>query len=180
MRAEGRIIRTMWIALPVAALAAALAWWPLHRQNAQLDRRVEQTRQELSDARRKAERHDRLSTQIDRMRSRIGSYQQTVPNDPKLTELFASLTGAIEQLGLRNPDISSGSIVRRPHTRAMPIRLTFSGDPVDAFGLLREIETMPRLIQPTSLVMETPDGAAENVWVELQLQAFFRRAEEGE
>jgi len=182
MRGEARASRLMWIVLPLMAVVGAVAWWPLHRQNQALGQRIEQTKRELADARRTAERHERLSEQIERMRSRLRDDRQHIPQNPKLTELFASLTGAIEQLGLRDPDLSSGSIVNRPHVRAMPIRLTFRGSAVQAFNLLRRIEDMPRLIQPTSLVMEAPNQAAEEsdgVRVDLRLQAFFHGTDRG-
>lgn len=172
MRIERDQIRNLGIVAGLLVALGAGVWVPAHASRSDLHERIEKAKRELGLDGAGAEELRRLNSDVLNLRDLTSQSQRYVPSEDELAEVLRALTESMATFGVTVHEV----IVSDPqHFRdysLIPVKIEFSGTFPAAYGVLRQIESMPRLLRVDDLQMDGARGG-NGVSVMVQLSTFF-------
>lgn len=166
-------LRTLAVVLVLFVLFGVGVWLPARQHRADLRQHIEEARDtlgiDLADTHGLASLHQ----QVIALRQTVRGAQRYVPRQDELDSLLRSLTEAMNAYGVAEQEIVSQRVEHFAHYSVVPMRIDFHGTFPSTFGVLKQIEAMPRLIRIEELELEqAQQSPGEELSVTLQLSAF--------
>lgn len=175
--------KDQWLTVgAIAGLLAAFAggvWWPQSGQRAQYEARAAAAEAELGigsvDPKAMAAWHE----QVEDLRTTLASAKGHVPSRDDMSEVLTGLTRSMTAFGVTGPQVQVREAQAGPNYHTIPFMLEFEGTFPAAYGVVKRIEAMPRLIridelelQPVTETDATP-GAVRQLEARLRLSTFY-------
>ncbi len=173
MRIERDRRRVLMVVAAVGLVCGLGVYLPARHTRAGLEARAEQARQEIGyDASKTSlrELHDQVAE------LRLGSHetQRYVPRTDELAEVLRGLTESLQAFGATVHEVVVGDIRHHRDYSTIPMKLRFDGSFPGAYGVLKQIEAMNRLIRVERLSLDTSvSDASSPVRVDLELTTFY-------
>ncbi len=166
----------VWAAGLVAGLAAFffLVAGPQFGKARGLRESLREERRRVDEGRSDLEEVPRLQAEVNQLRRQVGQFDQQVPPRDHLGDYLERLAGAAERHGLRPDAIEPGAAVRVNELFAIPIVLRVHGPFKEVYGLLQDIERLPRLTRVERFDAKVAADRPGEVQSEMQLRVFYR------
>jgi len=122
----------------------------------------------------------RLQEDLAVQRGHAQRYVTPIPETSDTASLIRAISRRLDDLGVREREITTGAPVKHDIVSSMPMSVTLKGDFLSIYEAVRWIETLPRLVRVDRLTIkqeqEQKASSFERVEAELLLQAFFAPA----
>jgi Tfp pilus assembly protein PilO len=120
-----------------------------------------------------------VQAEVAQLAERVAGFDQQVPVGERLGLFLEELSRSAQQHGLRAEEIQPGRPVASltassGQVMAMPLSCTLYGPFEGVFGLLKELERMPRLTTVERLEAKMVQGDSRQVTAELTLRLYYR------
>lgn len=175
---KGDARRWIMIIALFVALAAGL-WYPAHNERTALQQRIDKAQQELGVDLAATSGLSQLEMQVRQMKQQMSGAQRYIPQQDEMSEVLRSLTTALSNQGVQQREVVAGTPRHDANYSATPITLEFESDFHAAYQVLREMESLPRLMRVEQFRLQAnvrqPTGRLR---VHLQLSAFFASQQE--
>lgn len=185
MRAElpdKKELRSGLVILGVFVLLAGAVWYGSYRQRAGYEARIATARKQLGIDLAPAQGLSELNSRVARMRARVSGAQRHVPQQDRITDVFRSMDQAMRRHGVRDPQIIAEEARAYANYSLVPLTIELQCGFRSLYGVLSEIESMPRLMRIDRLSIDRPrhrsaEDPAEALNVELEMSVFFSRVD---
>lgn len=144
-----------WVILAVGGFAIFV--WPrvsglmrLGDERAQLQQRVVQADDGAAEL-------TRLSQRLERLRRRAEEQTKEIPPESDVAGLIRQLTARLDQLGMSEREITTGSPIQLAQARSLPMTVSMTGRFLSVHRSIRWIESLPRLVRVKRVTIELPD-----------------------
>ena len=172
-----KIEKDHWVvACILAGLFAAFGlgvWWPSQIKLRGYQERIAQAQEELGPNFNQPEVILQREKDIDVLRAKIESSPRYVPQETGLATVLRNLTQAVNAQQIHSQTISTQAIREYKQYSEVPVELEFTSSFTAAYGVLREIETMPRLVRVDALSLRL-QAAAEGRISQPRVEASYR------
>ena len=124
-------------------------------------------------------RHDlqaieKLQREVDELTARATDFDAQIPRQKTLAPFLEDLARFAEARKLRLARIEPGEPVRSSEVVALPIALSVHGPFPVVYGLIQDIERMPRLTQIDRFETESDEENSGSVSAKVSLRIFFQ------
>ena len=179
--------KSQWIVIGViVAMTAAFTlavWLPESRKQAGYQERIAQAEQELGPSFFEPAMVDERVTEVEALKDELNSSTRSVPVRPELASVLRSLTKAVESQGVADQRFQTRETKRHKHYSELPLSLEFEDTFEASYGVLRQIETLPRLVRVNAMNLRVLDrddaeSAAPVMQASLRLSSFYTGGEE--
>lgn len=173
--------RAVWLTLGWMALVGgggAGSLWPtmasigrLREEKTTLESRVERSDDGAAAVR-------RLQEELVAVRVLHERQARPIPTDSDVASLIRQLTARLDELAIREREITTGAPTAAEDVMSMPMSVTLQGEFVSVYSGLRWIESLPRMLRVQRLKIDTDKAkslAPGEVRAELLLELFFDR-----
>lgn len=170
---------TLVLALAASSLVVGL-WYPMNRRHQQVQQQLTQAQSELAQQTLKTGSPLQLQQQIRTIKNELGRRGSQVPTQNDVPALLRTLSQLAESQQLGEAQIINRPVLAGDQYQAVPMAIQFKGPFPQAFGMLKDVESMERLLRVTRLDVSrdtsVATGGPANVNVSLELAAFFAPA----
>jgi Tfp pilus assembly protein PilO len=181
MRIERDQAVTLLIVLLFVAAAVVGGWLPRRLQEQRLRDQIDTLKSQLGQESSNTPELGKLSRNVGDLRKAVHESSRFVPRDPDLADLLRSLSATLADLKVTDQEIQTQPIVAGAEYSVIPITLRFRGPFPAAYGFLRRVETMRRMVRVTRFDVagsaEHPDDPPS---VRVELCGFYAPGETGE
>lgn len=180
MRVERDQRVALLILLAMVGLFLALHWAPRRLKEARLNGRIAQARAQLAADAGGTAQLVSLSREVAELETQAASLRREVPRESQLASLLRHLTGELERLEVTDQEMQTQPLATGSNYSVIPVTLKFRGTFAAALTLVRNIESMPRLVRLTRVELRgEPGKPREPLRVSVELCAFFTQPAEG-
>ena len=175
MRIEKDQIISGIVLIVMAAVFVFGAWMPMRGKKSALLGRIEQLNQQLGPQRAEVANLVGLVEQEQRLTFELEQATRYVPQDVQLAALLSDLNAQIEALGVQDAKIEQEDLIVGIDYQIIPLSLHLRGRFLPIFDLVRQIESMDRLVRINSLeiALERAPWTPESLLrVDVQLDTF--------
>ncbi|MEO0514511.1 MAG: type 4a pilus biogenesis protein PilO [Planctomycetota bacterium] len=179
--------RAQWIVLGSIGLLCAVfslaVWYPESRKLAAYHERIVEAQEELGPSFFEPAMMGKRVNEVESLKEDINSSARFVPQRPELASVLRSLTQAVETGGVTDQSIQTRESKQHKHYAELPISLEFEDTFSAAYGVLEQIESLPRLVRVEALNLRVIDRdgaqqAAPIMQASLRLSSFYTGGEE--
>lgn len=167
---------TLVLALAASALVVGV-WYPTDRRQRQAEEQLMAAQRELSQQTIQTGSPMQLQQQIRQAKQQLGHRGSQVPRQDDVPALLRTLSQLAENHGIGQAQITNRAVLAGDQYQAAPMVIQFKAPFPQAFAMLKEIESMPRLLRVTKLDIARESSGAQasdvQVNVNLELAAFF-------
>ncbi len=145
----------------IAALAVAFClfvWMPARSENRGYAERIEAARATLDTGPGDGGALTERDRAVKDLQLRVNGQDRYVPETAELASVLRSLTEAVRGRGVNEHELETLETTDYARYSVIPARLAFHGGFGEAFGVLQDIETMPRLIRVDRLEFRAGSG----------------------
>lgn len=162
------------IALLAGCLLFAMAvYLPAMRRLSAMNAQIASAQRDLEQNQHRARNLPLLALEVQRLESRVQTFDRQFPPQPELGQLIRDLTHISQQLSLQDWKYQPGAPRRGEAFHELPIHMSFRGSFPNVDSFLRQIEDMQRLTRVRRLSMKSRDSAAGVVDVEMIMSVYF-------
>lgn len=133
-------------------------WVPRDVKDGRLQDRVAKAKAELAQVNARVEDPALLRDQVARLQRESDEEGAFVPETHEMASLLRSLSQRLATRGVQDQSLQTKPIVRGAKYEVIPVSLTFRARSRDVFDVLREVESMNRLIRVTLLEVERDES----------------------
>ena len=174
MKIKNEAIKTVLVMFGLLALFIGCVLVPYGFRDAQLRERVEAARQSLGIGEVDNAGLARLYSEVQNLRARQEGYGQYVPAEAELSLVLQDLSKLINQSGVTGQDFITSKPAYYADYNILPVKIQFNAPFATAFGLVKRIEVLSRVVRIDRLDIEaTPKYPRQPLTVRLELSAFF-------
>ena len=172
-------LKTGAIILPVLLVLGGAIWLPASWERDRLQARQAAAQATLAQEGRHAESLPQLYRQVNELQERAATLKQRVPEKDELAEVLRGVTEALQLYDVEERQVEAGTPQPYRDYTVAPIELEFDGTFLTAYGVMRHIESLPRLVRIDSVELkplsEKPaEGEARDMLkVRMELSTFF-------
>lgn len=179
--------RSQWIVLGSIGLLSAVfslaVWLPESRKLAGYEDRIVAAQEELGPSFFEPAMMGKRVNEVESLKEEISSSARFVPQRSELASVLRSLTQAVESGGVTNQSIQTRESKQYKHYAELPISLEFEDTFSAAYGVLEQIESLPRLVRVDALslrVLDRDDAPRLTpvMQASLRLSSFYTGGEE--
>jgi len=179
MRLDKDQLKVLAVLIVVGGAFGVGIWWPAHQQRRALQRRVDQAKGKLQQAR-QSPSLERWSKTVASLETRVSGSRQRLPSKDELAQVLRGLSRVLNERGVRTPTVATAEAKRFGEFGVTPITVKFQGSFSDAHVVVQRIEKMPRLIQVDHFEVRRGEVTTQRpLDVHLKLSAFFSQKEPG-
>ncbi|WP_432798083.1 type 4a pilus biogenesis protein PilO [Poriferisphaera sp. WC338] len=181
MRIEKDQVKTLIAAALLIIVFASLVWYPQQQTKVALQKEIDTAKETLGMNQNSESTLAARNNTVERLREKLSGAQQRVPGKDELADVLTGLTRALRQNHLQEQEVIAKPIESYAAYNVMPMVMDFEGSFPETFGVLKSIESMPRLIRLDQLVIGNVVGrenTRERLAIHLELSTFF--SESGE
>lgn len=164
----------------VAALIALAATIPARRQATLIQRDIDQTTRALVREQVDSAAVRRLAERVDELEAQLAGVDRVVPDSVELASLFGDLSGFLGAEGVAGGAIEQGNARQEAAYTIIPVVMTFKGDFPAVFEVVRQIESLHRIVRINRLDIAAQGratGPDQMHQVSIQLDTFASAAE---
>ena len=173
-----KLSTSLFAAAAGAALLAAAGAFVHYRTVASASDRLAGIRVEVRKVQASNESLRQSMRNLPEIEERAELFRQRVPAEPGLGALLESLSAQLSGAKVREQEILTKPTVAGRQFARVPVSLRFRGSMESAFGVVRHLETMPRLTRIEKLMIVRP-VEQEPLQVDLEFSAFSSTMEGG-
>ena len=173
-----KLATSLFAAVAGAALLAGAGAFVHYRTVASASGRLAGIRAEVRKVQASNESLRQSMRNLPEIEERAVLFRQRMPAEPDLGALLESLSGELSGAKVREQEILTKPTVAGMQFVRVPVSLRFRGSVESAFGVVRHLETMPRLTRIERLMVARPT-AQEPLQVDLEFSAFSSTMEGG-
>jgi hypothetical protein len=155
-------------------------WYPYHHLRSQMQRQIDEARVELGLSLDGSDDWTTLPTHVAMLRERTRGAQKYVPQQDEIAEVLRGLTTSLDAHGVTRPEVTTKKAKHFADYSVIPVSVQFTAQFPETFGVLKRLESLPRLIRIERLELESN---ARERWapltVGLELSTFFSQADDG-
>lgn len=179
--------KSQWIMIgSIAAITAAFTlgvWLPESRKHAGYQERITQAQEELGPSFFEPALMDERVSEVEALKDELNSSARYVPNRSELASVLRSLTEAVESQGVSDQSFQTRETKRHKHYSELPLSLEFEDTFKASYGVLRQIESLPRLVRVDAVNLRVldrdgPEQSAPVMQASLRLSSFYTGQEE--
>ncbi len=173
MRIEPDQLRTLLIIVALAVVFAGAGWLPQHRQRQAIGQRIIAAQSTIAANEAQSQSLDRLTSDIRQLGGSLAGTADRIPAQGDIGSLLRDLSLAMTRQGLDDQQIVAHSITPGSEFSVIPLTLQFKGGFTGVFGLVREVESMQRLVRLTRVELTSDPNKGGEVTASLELCTFF-------
>lgn len=179
--------KSQWIMIgTIVAITAAFTlgvWLPESRKLAGYQERITQAQEELGPSFLEPALMGERVSEVEALKDELNSSARCVPNRAELASVLRSLTEAVESQGATDQSFQTRETKQYKHYSELPLSLEFEDTFAAAYGVLQQIESLPRLVRVDAInlrVMDRDDAqqSAPVMQASLRLSSFYTGQEE--
>lgn len=179
--------KSQWIVIgSIAAMTAAFTlgvWLPENRKIAGYQERITAAQEQLGPSFFEPGMMDERMQEVEKLKEELKSSARYVPEQPELASVLKSLTKAVESQGVSEQRFQTREAKTYKHYTELPLSLEFEDTFASSYGVLQEIEALPRLVRVDALNLRVldrdgPDLAAPLMQASMRLSSFYTDGEE--
>ncbi|MEM1109402.1 MAG: type 4a pilus biogenesis protein PilO [Planctomycetota bacterium] len=126
---------------------------------------------------------DQKLNEVEELKEELNTSTRYVPDRPELASVLRSLTEVVESQGISDQRLQVRETKRHKHYAELPLSLEFEDTFSSTFGVLKQIESLPRLVRLEAMnlrvVERDPSSAsAPRMQASLRLSSFYIHGEE--
>lgn len=122
----------------------------------------------------------RIEARLTEIRSTVEREARDIPADAAIAELIRAFTQRLDQNGMNEREITTGSTTDLGDALAAPMSVRLSGPFLGVYDAIEWLESLPRLVRIVRVKIETPrrstqdvlDNAGRNVQAEILLTVY--------
>ncbi len=179
MRIEKDQKRTLaTVGILVAAFVVGL-WLPHRLQERRLHQQIKAAQKQLGFDRASSQGLGKLARDVIALREVTDQSQKYVPQETELAPLLRQLSTNLQTLDTSDQVMETETSTTGQDYSVIPVTLKFKGSFPSAFGFIKNIESMRRLVRITRLYARSDASKpGEPLTVEIQICAFSSSSEE--
>lgn len=167
-------LKRLAVAAGVMVVLMAVLWLPGALERRELSQRIEQAEQSLQGELADVQLLGPLSEQVAELHTTIAEAPHHVPPRDELDELLRGLTEALEAFDLQQQEIVTDRTQRHDDHSVSRVRVRFEGGFPATYGVLQQIESMPRLVRIDRVSFEPASSDIGGpLRVDIELSSFF-------
>ena len=176
MKVRWDTLSVAWAAgvLLVTAGFLAFATWPQIKQLSELSDQIEAEHVEQVSGQRDMNAIGELQREVDSLGAQASDLEARIPAREMLSVFVEDLARCTKDRNLRSDSIEPGIPVRSSKITALPITFRVLGPFETVYGLIHDIEQMPRLTQIEHFETEADPENPGNESAEVGLRIFFQ------
>ena len=179
------IDKSQWIVagavLSLLAVFVLGVWMPENRKLKHHEQRIARAQEELGPDYLEPAMMDQRLNEVETLRQELDATTRTVPDRPGLASVLRSLTQAVESQGVTGQVLQVRETRQHPGYAELPLSLEFEDSFAAAYAVLREVESLPRLVRLEALNLRVVERGADSPPVtqaSLRLSSFYTLAGE--
>lgn len=153
--------KSQWIVIgSIVAMSAAFTlgvWLPENRKLAVYQERIVEAQDELGPSFFEPAMMDRRVNEVETLKNQLNSSTRLVPSQPELASVLRSLTEAVEAEGVNEQSFETREIKQYKHYAELPLTLEFGDSFAASYGVLKQIESLPRLVRVDAISLRVLD-----------------------
>lgn len=157
-------------------------WMPESRRVAALRDRIAAAEEKLGPNFNQPTALTERQTHLASLREQLREEDRSIPEAAEIAALLRELSQAIAHQGLDRQEVQTGNALHHRHYSETPIELDLEGPFLSLYGLIQQVEAMPRLTRVDALNLRTQPGGAfgepPTVRASMRLASFFTPATE--
>ncbi len=173
MRIDQDQLRTLLVIVALAAIFAGAGWLPQHNKRGAIIQRITAAQTAIASDEPQSQSLDRLHGEISLLNASLLGTQDRIPSQNEVGSLLRDLSQAMTRQGLDDQQVVAHSVHPGQEFNVVPLTLQFKGGFAGIFGLLREVEAMPRLVRLTRVELTSDPGKGGEVRASVELCTFF-------
>lgn len=167
-----------WAFALLAATVAFTSWIvrpQVHRMR-ELASLTESERADLADRSASLEALARAEREVADLRVRTGDFADRIPDHPAMGGFLEDLARVVQKHRLQSEAVQPGDPLPAAETVALPIAVKVRGSFPAVFGLLQDLERMPRLTRVEHFAAKAEPDSPGTVSAEMTVRVFYRAA----
>lgn len=182
-----QIDKSQWMVIGSIVLMVAVfalgVWLPESRQIAAYQDRIAHAEEELGPSFFEPAMMDERVNEVEALKQELNSSTRYVPNRPELASVLRSLTEAVESQGVSEQSLQTRETRFHRHFSEIPLSLEFEDSFTASYGVLQQIESLPRLVRVDAMNMRVLDRDGSKqlspvMQTTLRLSSFYTGREE--
>ncbi|MBB6430031.1 type 4a pilus biogenesis protein PilO [Algisphaera agarilytica] len=182
-----QIDKSQWMVMgAIGFMLAAFAlgvWLPESKKVAGYQERIASAEEELGPSFFEPAMMDQRVNEVEALKQELSNATRYVPNRPELASVLRSLSQAVESQGVSEQSLQTRETRRHLHYSEIPLTLEFEDTFTASYGVLEQIESLPRLVRVDAMNMRVldRDGSEQTspvMQTTLRLSSFYTGAEE--
>ncbi len=175
-------LKTLAIIVPVLLVLGGAIYLPASWERDRLETRREAARATLTAQGGYNKSLPQLYRQVNDLQERAATLKQRVPNRDELAEVLRGITEALQLYDVEERQVEAGTPEAYRDYTVAPIELEFDGSFLTAYGVMKHIESLPRLVRIDSVELkpltDAPKGdePRDMLKVRMKLSTFFTDA----
>lgn len=170
----------------IAVITGAFAlgvWLPESKKLKGYQQRIVGAQEELGPSFFEPAMMDERVSEVEALKEELHSSTRFVPDGPELASVLRSLTESVESQGVQGQTLQTREAKQHKHYAELPLSLEFEDEFTSAYGVLQQIESLPRLVRVEAMNLrvldrgEAPQGAPL-MQASLRLSSFYTGREE--
>ena len=155
-------------------------WYPYHRVRVDTQQKIDTARKELGLSPDGSDDWTTLPTNVAMLREQTTGAQKYVPQEDEIAEVLRGLTESLDAHGVRQPEVITKKIKHFEDYSVIPVSLQFTAGFTETYGVLKRLESLPRLIRIDELEVESNSRKRRApLTVVLELSTFFSKVSDG-
>lgn len=181
MRVERDILIAAATIAAVLLVSLVTLWLPYQRDRSRLETEIAATNAALAKSVSIEAEIFEQRTFVQNLKAELSEQRRFVPRGANLGDLLRRISTEVTVQSIKDHETQTLPIIRGEDYSAIPVVLRFNGSFPSAYGLVKSIETMPRLVRVTALNIDgDPTKPGEPLHVRVELAAFFTGEEEAQ
>lgn len=167
--------KTLAVLAAVFAVFAVGLWLPASFERSKIQDRITAARDELNNQKYSAQDLANLNRNVLDLRASVRGTQRYIPEEDELDELLRSLAESLQSFDVRQQEVETSRMEHHADYTVVPVAVRFEGSFPTTFGIISQIESMPRLlrIERMELQPQRQDRANQPLLVTLEINTFF-------
>jgi len=179
--------KSQWIVFGLIAVLVAVfslgVWLPESRKLAGYQERIVTAQEQLGPSFFEPAMMDKRMTEVQALKDEISSSARYVPERSELAPVLRALTEAVESRGVDNQRFQARESKHYKHYAELPLSLEFEDTFDVVYGVLQEIESLPRLVRLEAMSLRVLDRDRKQeispvMQASLRLNSFYTAREE--
>lgn len=172
--------RSQWVVIGVAlgmlVCFVALVCVPDARKMSDLESRTAEAETQWAAQKTDVEALPQLSRRVADLKERASVLAVKVPAQPELPQFLGELADALKKAEARQHQIMPQAQRAADKYTALPVQVTFEATYPAVYGILRRLESMPRVVTVEALKISKVPGENNQVSVEMRLAVYCSQA----
>ncbi len=172
-------LKTLIVVAAVSAVFAVGLWLPAHFTQKKLREQIVRLEQNIRTAKQNKENMAQWQIEIHGMHKVLDKHTRYVPENEELGGVLHGLSNALQNNNAIEQNVLTAETARYVDYSVIPVTMEYIGSFTDTYGILREIECMPRLIRIENLaVLQSYQREDDNLLkINMQVSSFYSKRE---